>query len=62
MKTGTSVEYAVRRFTTHLHRFDRCAGMAESGGYDEGYLREITGRDSLFPGHGLPDIQNRPWV
>ena len=48
MKTGTSVDYAVKRFKTHLHRFNRLAEMAESGGYDENYLREVTARDSLF--------------
>src|SRR5581483_10941355 len=29
MKTGTSVDYAVRRFKTHIHRFDRLANMIE---------------------------------
>jgi 1,4-alpha-glucan branching enzyme len=49
MKTGTSVDYAVKRFKSHLHRFQRCADMAEHGNYDEHYLHEITARDSLFP-------------
>jgi 1,4-alpha-glucan branching enzyme len=60
MKTATSVEYAVRRFKTHVHRFDRCAGMAESGRYDETYLREITLRDSLFPDMDYRIFQQRP--
>jgi len=60
MKTATSVDYAVRRFRTHLHRFDRCATMAESGHYDEGYLREITARDSLFPDMDYRIFQTRP--
>jgi len=60
MKTGTSVDYAVRRFKTHVHRFDRCAAMAEGGNYDEGYLREITERDSLFPDMDYRIFQNRP--
>lgn len=61
MKTGTSVEYAVRRFKTHIHRFDRIAGMAESGWYDEGYLREVTSRDSLFPDIDYRMFQGKPW-
>jgi len=60
MKTGTSVDYAVRRFKTHIHRFDRCAAMAETGRYDEAYLREITGRDSLFPDMDYRIFQTRP--
>ncbi|TAM47421.1 MAG: DUF1957 domain-containing protein [Gammaproteobacteria bacterium] len=62
MKTGTSVDYAVKRFKTHIHRFDRCAAMAESGGYDEGYLREITERDSLFPDMDYRIFQLRPYI
>ena len=62
MKTGTSVEYAVRRQKTHIHRFDRLATMAESGDYDEGYLREVAARDSLFPDMDYRIFQTRPWV
>jgi 1,4-alpha-glucan branching enzyme len=62
MKTGTSVDYAVRRFKTHIHRFDRCAAMAETGQYGEPYLREITGRDSLFPDMDYRIFQNRPYI
>jgi 1,4-alpha-glucan branching enzyme len=62
MKTGTSVDYAVRRFKTHLHRFHRLTGMAESGHYDEGYLREISARDSLFPDMDYRIFQARPWT
>ena len=62
MKTGTSVEYAVRRQKTHIHRFDRLATMAESGGYDEGYLREVAARDSPFPDMDYRIFQTRPWV
>ena len=62
MKTGTSVDYAVRRFKTHLHRFHRIAGMAESGGYDENYLREVSARDSLFPDMDYRIFQARAWA
>jgi 1,4-alpha-glucan branching enzyme len=60
MKTGTSVDYAVRRFKTHIHRFDRLAGMVESGAYDENYLREVAARDSLFPDMDYRIFQSRP--
>jgi 1,4-alpha-glucan branching enzyme len=60
MKTATSVEYAVRRFKTHIHRFDRAAHMAESGVYDQNYLREISARDSLFPDMDYRIFQARP--
>ncbi|MCR4300012.1 MAG: DUF1957 domain-containing protein [Sulfuricaulis sp.] len=62
MKTGTSVEYAVRRFKTHLHRFHRCTGMVESGSYDQHYMNEIAARDSLFPDMDYRIFQNRPLV
>ncbi len=62
MKTGTSVDYAERRFKTHLHRFHRCAGMLESGNYDQHYLNEIATRDSLFPDMDYRIFQNRPWT
>ena len=62
MKTGTSVDYAVRRFKTHLHRFDRLASMVESNHYDESYLREVANRDSLFPDMDYRIFQNRPWL
>jgi 1,4-alpha-glucan branching enzyme len=62
MKTGTTVDYAVRRFKTHLHRFNRIADMAEYNAYDENYLREITSRDSLFPDMDYRIFQTQPWV
>jgi 1,4-alpha-glucan branching enzyme len=62
MKTGTAVDYAVRRFKTHLHRFHRLAGMAEHDHYDEPYLREVAARDSLFPDMDYRIFQTRPWL
>jgi 1,4-alpha-glucan branching enzyme len=61
MKTATSVEYAVRRFKTHIHRFDRLAGMVETGGYDHNYLREVAARDCLFPDMDYRVFQSRAW-
>lgn len=60
MKTGTSVNYAARRFKTHIHRFQRCAEMVERGQYDEPYLRAIASRDSLFPDIDYRIFQTRP--
>ena len=62
MKTGTSVDYAVKRFKTHIHRFNRLADMAEHNTYDENYLREVTARDSLFPDMDYRVFQTRPLV
>jgi 1,4-alpha-glucan branching enzyme len=62
MKTGTSVEYAVRRFKTHVHRLDRLLTMVETGNHDEAYLRHVAGRDSLFPDMDYRIFQTQPWV
>lgn len=62
MKTGTSVGYAVRRFKTHIYRFNRLVEMIDRGQYDENYLRQITSRDSLFPDMDYRIFQSRPWV
>ena len=62
MKTGTSVDYATRRFKTHIHRFDRLASMAEQTGFDETYLRAVSERDSLFPDMDYRIFQTRPYL
>jgi 1,4-alpha-glucan branching enzyme len=62
MKTGTSVEYAVRRTKTHLYRFNRILDMVESGHYDQDYLRAINERDSLFPDMDYRIFSMRPLV
>ncbi len=49
MNAGTTVDYAVRRFKTHIHRFHRCADMASQECCDGRYLSEIAARDNLFP-------------
>lgn len=60
MKTGTAVDYAVRRFKTHIHRFDRLTSMAEQNGYDEGYLRAVAERDTIFPDMDYRIFRSRP--
>ena len=62
MKTGTSVDYATRRFKTHVHRFDRLATMAEQMSFDENYLRAVSERDSLFPDMDYRIFQTRPYL
>ncbi len=62
MKTGTSADYAVRRFKTHIHRLYRLADMAQRDQYDEHYLQQITARDSLFPDMDYRIFQRRPWL
>jgi 1,4-alpha-glucan branching enzyme len=59
MKTGTSVDYAVRRFKTHIHRFDRLANMIEYNGYDDGYLHQVAWCDSIFPDMDYRMFQTR---
>jgi len=62
MKTGTSVEYAVHRTKTHIHRFDRLINMVETGYFDHDYLRAVTERDSLFPDMDYRIFSARPFV
>ncbi len=62
MKTGTAVDYAVKRFKTHVHRFQRLTDMVENSRYDENYLREVTRRDSLFPDIDYRIFQAKPWI
>ena len=49
MKTGTVVEYAVRRFKTHTLRFTRLYEDIKAGRIDESWLSDIEYKDNLFP-------------
>jgi 1,4-alpha-glucan branching enzyme len=49
MKTGTMVEYAIRRTKEHLLRFARLHDQLRSGRIDEGWLSHVEGKDNLFP-------------
>ena len=49
MKTGTMVEYAVRRTKEHVLRFTRLHDQVRSGTIDEGWLGTIEYRDNIFP-------------
>jgi 1,4-alpha-glucan branching enzyme len=56
MKNGTTVSYAVRRTKEHLLRFTRLCDEIDRNAIDEGRLKEIEGRDNLFP-----EINFRVW-
>jgi 1,4-alpha-glucan branching enzyme len=45
---GTTVEYATRRFRSHIRRFNALAEDIERGQIDEARLTEIESRDNLF--------------
>lgn len=49
MKTGTAVEYAVRRTREHIERFTGLYMAAKSGNISEKWLSEIEDRDRIFP-------------
>jgi 1,4-alpha-glucan branching enzyme len=49
MKTGTMVEYAIRRTKDHLLRFGRLHDQIRSGSVDEGWLATVESRDNIFP-------------
>jgi 1,4-alpha-glucan branching enzyme len=49
MKTGTAREYARKRATDHLARFDRLYDQLVTNHVDETFLRDCEWRDNLFP-------------
>jgi len=52
MKTGTMVEYAVRRTREHALRFTRIYDQLKGNGgatLDEAWLAQVESRDNLFP-------------
>ncbi|NDD65956.1 MAG: DUF1957 domain-containing protein, partial [Acidobacteria bacterium] len=47
--TGTMVQYAVKRFKDHIHRFTRLYEMLTGQEeIDEGWLSEVESRDTIF--------------
>ncbi|MBI1764034.1 MAG: DUF1957 domain-containing protein [Acidobacteria bacterium] len=46
--TGTMVQYAVKRFKDHIHRFTRLYEMIEAGELDEAWLTDVEGKDNIF--------------
>ncbi|QRK07666.1 DUF1957 domain-containing protein [Archangium violaceum] len=49
MKTGTMVDYAVRRTKEHILRFLRLHDQIRNGSIDEGWLTHIEGKNNIFP-------------
>jgi len=49
MKTGTMVDYAVRRTKEHINNFTRLYYLVQEGRWDEDWLRELEARNNLFP-------------
>ncbi len=49
MKTGTMVDYAVRRTKEHVLRLHRLHDQIRRGALDEGWLAHVEGRDNVFP-------------
>jgi len=50
MTTGTTVSYATRRVNEHVSRFTRLYEELKAGRLDEPFLRDIEGKDNIFPG------------
>ena len=48
MTTGTSVQYAKKRFHDHIHRFNRLHEMIRNNEIDPEWLSEVESRDNLF--------------
>jgi 1,4-alpha-glucan branching enzyme len=46
--TGTMVQYAVKRFKDHIHRFTRLYEMITAGQVDEAWLADVEGKDTIF--------------
>ncbi|HPT87533.1 MAG TPA: DUF1957 domain-containing protein [Bacillota bacterium] len=49
MKTGTMVEYAVRRTKVHIHRFNELYDQIKYNRIDPNYLSELEWKDNIFP-------------
>jgi 1,4-alpha-glucan branching enzyme len=49
MKTGTMVDYAVRRTREHLLRFTKLYEQLKGNQLDERWLGQVESRDNLFP-------------
>jgi 1,4-alpha-glucan branching enzyme len=46
--TGTMVQYAVKRFKDHIHRFTRLYEMILGNAIDEGWLADVESKDTIF--------------
>jgi 1,4-alpha-glucan branching enzyme len=46
--TGTMVQYAVKRFKDHIHRFTKIYEMIHADAIDEAWLADVEGKDNIF--------------
>ncbi len=46
--TGTMVQYAVKRFKDHIHRFTKIYEMIHADSIDEAWLADVEGKDNIF--------------
>jgi 1,4-alpha-glucan branching enzyme len=46
--TGTMVQYAVKRFKDHIHRFTRLYEMILAGRIEEPWLADVESKDTIF--------------
>jgi 1,4-alpha-glucan branching enzyme len=49
MKTGSHVEYAVRRTKEYILRFTKLYEDIKANSLDEGWLADIEYKDNIFP-------------
>jgi 1,4-alpha-glucan branching enzyme len=49
MKTGTMVEYAVKRTKVHIHNCLELWGQIAGDRIDEGFLRNLEATNNIFP-------------
>lgn len=49
MKTGTMVDYAIKRTKLHLKRFDTLLEFLEKQAVDKTFLETVEFRDKIFP-------------
>jgi len=49
MKTGTMVEYAVKRTRSHIQRFHKLYDEIQRGQIDEAWLAKCEYLDNIFP-------------
>ncbi|MGE5405671.1 MAG: glycoside hydrolase family 57 protein [Candidatus Saccharibacteria bacterium] len=49
MKSGTMVDYAVRRTKEHLHNFNRLYYSVSEDRYDDWFLGQLEHRNNIFP-------------
>ncbi len=53
MRTGTTVEYAVKRTKDHINRVFKIYDMVQSGHIDVEWLKYIEYLDNIFPEIGF---------